>query len=108
MTSTLGACLFTKSTHGNRADGHQTRRRLLADNPLLETIIKTMADHCGERVDITPDTRLRCVTIDSLDRFELTLELEEATGLCVEDEDFEASQTVNCLYVRLLQKREAA
>jgi len=80
----------------------------LEDNPLLETIIKTMADHCGERVEITPDTRLMCVTVDSLDRFELTLELEEATGLFIEDEDFEASRTVNCLYVRLLQQMDAA
>lgn len=78
-------------------------------NNLFETIVKTISDHYGKDLfEITPDTQLREIQIDSLDSVELTMSIEEATDIEVTDEDYDESQTVNDLYVRLLAKREAA
>jgi len=75
---------------------------------LLETIIKTISDHYPGPVEVTPDTLLRDIQEDSLDGLELTLEMNDATDIYVTYEDYDESQTVNDLYVRLLAKREAA
>ena len=73
-------------------------------DPLLEKIIDIIAAHYQGREKVTPDTVLESLHIDNLDSAELIIEIEEATDIIVDDEDYDGATTVHDLYLALKEK----
>lgn len=73
-------------------------------DPLLEKIIETIRAHYQGREKVTPSTVQQSLHIDNLDSLELIIEIDEATGIIVEDEDYDNAMTVHDLYLALKGK----
>lgn len=58
--------------------------------------------------DIAPDATFEALGLDSLDVVELTLVLEEETGVKLEDEELEDVRTVQDAIAKITEKQSAA
>ncbi|HSK24031.1 MAG TPA: acyl carrier protein [Egicoccus sp.] len=58
--------------------------------------------------DIAPDASFEALGLDSLDVVELTLVLEEETGVKLEDEELEDVRTVQDAIAKITEKQSAA
>ncbi|MFA9430492.1 acyl carrier protein [Egicoccus sp. AB-alg2] len=58
--------------------------------------------------DVTPDATFEALGLDSLDVVELTLVLEEETGVKLEDEELEDVRTVQDAIDKITEKQQAA
>jgi acyl carrier protein len=76
---------------------------------LYTTLESLLADTFGVASDdIAPDATFEALGLDSLDVVELTLVLEEETGVKLEDEELEDVRTVQDAVARVAAKQEAA
>ncbi len=76
---------------------------------LLPTFTTLLVDTFGvPEDDVTPDATFESLGLDSLDVVELTLVLEEETGVKLEDEELEDVRTVQDAMDKVSQKKAAA
>jgi acyl carrier protein len=76
---------------------------------LLPTFKTLLVDTFGvPEADVTPDATFESLGLDSLDVVELTLVLEEETGVKLEDEELEDVRTVQDAMDKVDEKRQAA
>jgi acyl carrier protein len=73
---------------------------------LLTTFTTLLTDTFGVPEDeVTPDATFEALGLDSLDVVELTLVLEEETGVKLEDEELEDVRTVQDAMDKVAEKR---
>jgi acyl carrier protein len=76
---------------------------------LYATFTEVLTDEFGvPESDLAPDATFEALGLDSLDVVELTLVLEERTGVKLEDEELEDVRTVQDAMDKVAAKREAA
>lgn len=76
---------------------------------LLSTFTTLLVDTFGvPEADVTPDATFESLGLDSLDVVELTLVLEEETGVKLEDEELEDVRTVQDAIDKVAAKKQAA
>jgi acyl carrier protein len=76
---------------------------------LLATFKTMLVDTFGvSEDDVTPDATFESLGLDSLDVVELTLVLEEETGVKLEDEELEDVRTVQDAIDKVNEKKQAA
>jgi acyl carrier protein len=76
---------------------------------LLTTFTEVLTDEFGvPEADVAPDATFEALGLDSLDVVELTLVLEERTGVKLEDEELEDVRTVQDAIDKVGQKQAAA
>jgi acyl carrier protein len=76
---------------------------------LYATFTEVLTDEFGvPEGDLAPDATFEALGLDSLDVVELTLVLEERTGVKLEDEELEDVRTVHDAMDKVAAKREAA
>lgn len=65
------------------------------DSPHYETVERILVDTFGVPDDqVGPDATFESLELDSLDLVEMTLAVEEETGVTIEDEELEGVRTV--------------
>ncbi len=73
---------------------------------LLATITEVLAEDFGvPEDDIAPDATFEALGLDSLDVVELTLVLEEKTGVKLEDEELEDIRTIQQAVDKIAEKQ---
>jgi acyl carrier protein len=76
---------------------------------LHATFTTILVDTFGVSADaVTPDATFESLGLDSLDVVELTLVLEEETGVKLEDEELEDVRTVQDAVDKVVEKQQAA
>ena len=76
---------------------------------LLSTFTTLLVDTFGvAESDVTPQATFESLGLDSLDVVELTLVLEEKTGVKLEDEELEDVRTVQDAIDKVAEKKQAA
>ncbi|MTV27061.1 acyl carrier protein [Nitriliruptoraceae bacterium ZYF776] len=76
---------------------------------LLPTFTTVLVDTFGVPADdVTPEATFEALGLDSLDVVELTLVLEEETGVKLEDEELEDVRTVQDAMDKVAEKKQAA
>lgn len=76
---------------------------------LFTTFQTVLVDTFGVPADdVTPDATFEALGLDSLDVVELTLVLEEETGVKLEDEELEDVRTVQDAITKIAEKQQAA
>ena len=75
---------------------------------MLEQVAKIMADHFGvSEADITLETKIKeDLNADSLDVVELIMDIEDAMGIKVDDEDATEMSTVGDI-VKYIEAKQA-
>jgi len=73
---------------------------------LLDTISEVLSEDFGvPEDDIAPDATFEALGLDSLDVVELTLVLEEKTGVKLEDEELEDIRTLQQAVDKIAEKQ---
>jgi acyl carrier protein len=73
---------------------------------LLDTIAEVLTEDFGvPEDDIAPDATFEALGLDSLDVVELTLVLEEKTGVKLEDEELEDIRTLQQAVDKIAEKQ---
>ena len=73
---------------------------------LLATFQELLSEEFGvEAEEVTPDATFEALGLDSLDVVELTLVLEEKTGVKLEDEELEDVRTVQDAINKVSEKQ---
>ncbi len=73
---------------------------------LLATFTEVLTEEFGIEADqVTPDATFEALGLDSLDVVELTLVLEEKTGVKLEDEELEDVRTVQDAMNKVQEKQ---
>ncbi|MFP4635747.1 MAG: acyl carrier protein [Nitriliruptoraceae bacterium] len=73
---------------------------------LLTTFTEVLTEEFGIEADqVTPDATFEALGLDSLDVVELTLVLEEKTGVKLEDEELEDVRTVQDAIDKVKEKQ---
>jgi acyl carrier protein len=73
---------------------------------LLDTITEVLTEDFGvPEDDISPDATFEALGLDSLDVVELTLVLEEKTGVKLEDEELEDIRTLQQAVDKIAEKQ---
>ena len=73
---------------------------------LFATFVEVLAEEFGvPEDDIKPDATFEALGLDSLDVVELTLVLEEKTGVKLEDEELEDVRTVQDAVNKVAEKQ---
>jgi acyl carrier protein len=73
---------------------------------LLATFQELLSEEFGVEADeVTPDATFEALGLDSLDVVELTLVLEEKTGVKLEDEELEDVRTVQDAINKVSEKQ---
>ena len=73
---------------------------------LLATFTEVLTEEFGIEADqVTPDATFEALGLDSLDVVELTLVLEEKTGVKLEDEELEDVRTVQDAMTKVQEKQ---
>jgi len=76
---------------------------------LFATLQTVLVDTFGVPADdVAPDATFEVLGLDSLDVVELTLVLEEETGVKLEDEELEDVRTVQDAINKITEKQQAA
>lgn len=76
---------------------------------LFETFSSILSDDFGVPADdVTPEASFEALGLDSLDVVELTLVVEEQTGVKLEDEELEDVRTVQQAIDKVVEKQKAA
>lgn len=71
---------------------------------MIEQIQKIFKEKFGQ--DVSADTRIKDLDLDSLDLLELAFHLEDAFGIEVEDEDMMGLETINDVLEYALKNKE--
>jgi|13_taG_2_1085334.scaffolds.fasta_scaffold11343_8 acyl carrier protein len=79
-------------------------KQFLGDNYMIEKVQKIFKEKFGQ--DVSADTRIEDLDLDSLDLLELAFHLEDEFGIEVEDEDMMGLVTINDVLEYALKTKE--
>ena len=79
-------------------------KQFLGDNYMIEQVQKIFKEKFGQ--DVSADTRIEDLDLDSLDLLELAFHLEDEFGIEVEDEDMMGLVTINDVLEYALKTKE--
>lgn len=82
------------------------KERAVSQNDLYPTFESALVETFGVPADeVSPDAEFEAMGLDSLDVVELTLILEEKTGVRLEDEELEGVRTVQHAIDKVVEKQ---